>query len=741
MVLFTLWLGCITNSQPTSSKKTLKKLSPAELVGCISPYEWLEKKTEQFCWDPEKKYRQGPAHYPFSKGLVKVQFIAGAIAKIQTVDSKNKPNETLFTEFLHTEAPNNFIQNYLRYAPDYIKASELRVKLYKDNVIPFSDLLSTSLPSEPCTATEEICIKGKPLVKDVSENSQLKTLITQIPTTYIDRNTATALEVQDCLDACKCSQFQTASTKLTWREAYHYCAVNHKRLPTEAELIALSQHQDGILNDFEWTGDWYAPLPHKLNIEPSTPCEEQQTCDSSTQKTLISKSHNRSGADRSERHHFRCVTSNNISSNSKPTPLLSKPDLPPYLEEPGPNSWHAQDPLYRDMLSNSTLYDPLAYHDIHLLNHHLWKVHKENTNISAIYQIATSHQGHPILAFRISNTPTSDTHKPAVLFWGGIHGNELMGTLQVVDQIDEILNGNDAQMQALPHLFDLWFIPLLNPDGNIAMMRKDAGSKMGRKNGRSTAGDCSHHPDEGVDLQLNFPVQWKASESTSHYYTGETPFSEPESQAIKQLAQRYHFLAALSFHTPGNYAYTPYSNITFKKPSPDIMGQLGERILQSADKWPMKFRAASETADTGTPEDWLFQTFGTYAYQIRMSKHNLKGKQYKKKYVEKYRNIWKQLLRALETQPSINGIVLNGQQQPITARIRILKRIDKRNKFIYYEREQWVSRAHDGYFQQLVPEKGLYEIEITAEGYRKTRKRIQIDGPRTQSNIVLRKGQ
>ena len=82
---------------------------------------------------------------------------------------------------------------------------------------------------------------------------------------------------------------------------------------------------------------------------------------------------------------------------------------------------------------------------------------------------------------------------------------------------------------------------------------------------------------------------------------------------------------------------------------------------------------------------------------------------------------------------------MNGQKKPIVAQIRILGRVDKKNKFLYYEGEEWKSRAHDGYYHQMVPQPGVYEIEIQALGYRKTRKRVRVEGPRTQSNIILRK--
>ena len=88
------------------------------------------------------------------------------------------------------------------------------------------------------------------------------------------------------------------------------------------------------------------------------------------------------------------------------------------------------------MIDEPTLDQDLAYLDIFLLTENLWRYHEKFPKKTAVYKIGTTHLGYPILAFRISNTPTSDTHKSALLFLAGIHGNDLMGTVQIIDQID-----------------------------------------------------------------------------------------------------------------------------------------------------------------------------------------------------------------------------------------------------------------------------------------------------------------
>ena len=153
----------------------------------------------------------------------------------------------------------------------------------------------------------------------------------------------------------------------------------------------------------------------------------------------------------------------------------------------------------------------------------------------------------------------------------------------------------------------------------------------------------------------------------------------------------------------------------------------------------MVYNMKLKTPEHGNPQDWLYNRFGTYAYTIRVPKHNTPLLMYRKKYISEYRGMTDIFLDSLHTAPSFQGRVVDANQNPIEAQIRIRSRLPNKEKYLYYEKEIWKSRAEDGFFFQLVHEEGLYEIEITAEGYKKTIKRIQVDGPRVQSNIIMRR--
>ncbi|HEX5469739.1 MAG TPA: M14 family zinc carboxypeptidase [Gaiellaceae bacterium] len=122
----------------------------------------------------------------------------------------------------------------------------------------------------------------------------------------------------------------------------------------------------------------------------------------------------------------------------------------------------------------------------------------------------------PIKVHRLGNA--ASPHK--VLVIGCIHGNECAGTAVTHDLID----------RDPPGKFDLWVINTVNPDGR----------KLGvRQNGR------------GVDLNRNFGSHWiPIGTRWDPQYSGQRPWSEPETRTVRRLVRRIHPQLTIWFHQP-----------------------------------------------------------------------------------------------------------------------------------------------------------------------------------------------
>src|SRR5690606_35124331 len=117
---------------------------------------------------------------------------------------------------------------------------------------------------------------------------------------------------------------------------------------------------------------------------------------------------------------------------------------------------------------------------------------------------------------------------------------------------------------------ELFFIPVVNPDGYEYNRSTDpAGGGFWRKNRRDNGNGTF-----GVDLNRNYgPLNyWNAPNggsstfSSSEVYRGPAPFSEPETEAIKNFLAEHEIKTALNYHSYGNYLIFPYGALGTETP-------------------------------------------------------------------------------------------------------------------------------------------------------------------------------
>ncbi|MEK6328185.1 MAG: DUF2817 domain-containing protein [Actinomycetota bacterium] len=118
------------------------------------------------------------------------------------------------------------------------------------------------------------------------------------------------------------------------------------------------------------------------------------------------------------------------------------------------------------------------------------------------------------------------TRKALVI--GSIHGDEREG--------HEIVRRLRRSHRDTPGV-QLWVVTSVNPDGVQAGRRTNA---------------------RGVDLNRNFSYRWRGGvPSSSQYYPGPHPFSEPESRAVSRLARRLKPRVTIWYHQPWGQVLLP----------------------------------------------------------------------------------------------------------------------------------------------------------------------------------------
>jgi carboxypeptidase T len=163
-----------------------------------------------------------------------------------------------------------------------------------------------------------------------------------------------------------------------------------------------------------------------------------------------------------------------------------------------------------------------------------------------------------IWTVKISDNVRLEEDEPAVLYSGVHHAEEVLGLEICLFMIRDVLNryGADSHVTWWVNNIEIWFLPLLNPEGHKVVT--DGLDVTFRKNKRDNNGNGTfdYIPEigediDGVDLNRNYDFHWERGETdwASDYYRGPAPFSESENCAIRDLALDQRFVFAILYHS------------------------------------------------------------------------------------------------------------------------------------------------------------------------------------------------
>jgi carboxypeptidase T len=186
-------------------------------------------------------------------------------------------------------------------------------------------------------------------------------------------------------------------------------------------------------------------------------------------------------------------------------------------------------------------------------------------------------------------------------------------------------NREDPKIKNLLETRDLWFVPMVNPDGaefDIATGKY----KWWRKNRRNN-GDGSF----GVDLNRNYGFKWGTggsdTDTSSDVYMGKEPFSEPETQTIRDFVEAHlNAKVLLTFHTYSELVLYPWGNTyddvgnakdlaVFKKMATTMAAWNRYKPQQSSDLY----------IASGDTTDWAYGTHGIFAFTFELSPRDMSG--------------------------------------------------------------------------------------------------------------------
>ena len=165
--------------------------------------------------------------------------------------------------------------------------------------------------------------------------------------------------------------------------------------------------------------------------------------------------------------------------------------------------------------------------------------------------------GQEILALKVTKDASElkDGKRPAVLYASAQHAREWITPEMTRRLMHHVLDsyGTDPEITELVNTTELWFLPVLNPDGYDFTFTE--GNRLWRKNLRDNNGDGQITVGDGVDLNRNFAEKWgydnegSSPDPASDTYRGTGPNSEPETKALDGLFKRVGFEFFVNYHS------------------------------------------------------------------------------------------------------------------------------------------------------------------------------------------------
>lgn len=249
---------------------------------------------------------------------------------------------------------------------------------------------------------------------------------------------------------------------------------------------------------------------------------------------------------------------------------------------------------------------PAAYVEIEWVHYHdytetvtiLLTLNETHSSVVDVFSIGKSLHGRDIYCVRLTNE-SNQTPKPEVFFIGYHHGCEQISSeLPLYFVVYATINFNSNQnVTDLLNRSEIYVVVALNVD-----RLKSFENEHQRNNYKY------RYNARGVDLNRNYDYQWSPQERRS----GSAPFSEPETQAIRDFVLKHNFVYAVSFHSGIKLILYPWSHTKAPTPGKTKFVEISRGLSRVTGRTPYE-QASDLYIAYGTWSGWMYGVAGVFA--------------------------------------------------------------------------------------------------------------------------------
>jgi len=238
------------------------------------------------------------------------------------------------------------------------------------------------------------------------------------------------------------------------------------------------------------------------------------------------------------------------------------------------------------------------------------------------FSIGQSLDGNDIWAIKISDNPNVDETEPEILLDGLHHAREPISVEVLLHYMEWLTSnyGTDAEATYLVDNREIFFIPVINPDGFLYNeLMNPTGGGMWRKNRRDIDGSSCY----GVDPNRNYDILWSQVGSSSNpcddTYCGEYAHSEPEIEAYTDFALAHDPKFNLTFHSVAAAVLIPWGYSTSEHtPDDALLREIGEVMARDNGYEVGQAGEVLWYSCSGTTTDWMYDTVDILAVCIEV---------------------------------------------------------------------------------------------------------------------------
>jgi carboxypeptidase T len=249
------------------------------------------------------------------------------------------------------------------------------------------------------------------------------------------------------------------------------------------------------------------------------------------------------------------------------------------------------------------------YHEFGAIQTKLELLAAEHPDDVQLSVIGGSVEGRPLLALRMGG---KDPSAVPMLVNGAQHAREWIAAMVPICVADRV--ATDPKLRAFLDTTELWVVPVVNPDGYQYSWSSDRYWRKNRREGH------------GVDLNRNWGVAFggpgSSGERRSQIYRGPYAFSEPETQALRDLVKRESIRVHVDFHAYGQLLLHPWSYTAAPANDRDRYAAIGDKLAsaihaQHGQRYTIK-AGAQLYAAAGTMTDWVYGEGEAVSFTIEL---------------------------------------------------------------------------------------------------------------------------